>query len=101
MDIFSYNGSVSLTEKGKIFYSFFLRFLKENKCFYTFQRAFCGSVFRSQRIEYLIKLCNQCNTGIISNSFLWRNTIEGQNFWACIDRKFKYLGYRLSLNKLI
>lgn len=97
MDIISYNGNVSLTKRGKIFYLFFLRFLKENKCFYAYQRAFSRNVFRPNRIEYLIKLCNTWNTSIISNSFIWCNTIEGHKFWGRIDKKFKRLSYQLSL----
>ena len=101
MDIFSYSGEVSLTEKGKIFCLFFFRFLKENKCFYEYQRALCQNVFRPHKIEYLIKLCNTKNAGIISNSFIWSNTIEGHKFWERLDRNFKILNNLLSLKKLV
>lgn len=57
MEIFT-TKSVPLTEKGRIFYLFFSRFLKENKCFYKYQRAFRKNADRADRIRRFINLCN-------------------------------------------
>lgn len=97
MGILSYRGEVSLTERGRIYYSFFLRFLKENNCFYEYQRAFRKDEFRADRIKHLIKLCNTWDSSVLSGSFIWAATIEGQKFWERLDRKFRCLSYQLTV----
>lgn len=97
MDIFSYNDSISLTERGRIYYSFFLRFLKENKCFYEYQRAFRKDEFRADRIKHLIKLCNTWDSSILISSFIWAETMEGQKFWEHINDKFEIINHQLTV----
>lgn len=96
MEIFA-NKSAPLTEKGRIFYSFFLRFLKEHKCFYEYQRAFCKNEYRAVRIRRFINLCNAWDSSILISSFIWAETIEGQKFWECIDKEFRYLSSHVGI----
>lgn len=77
---------VSLTEKGKEFYIFFLRFLKENKAFYPYQKA----LLKHRDISFFKELCNNNNIRIIDFSFTWSYTIQGHSFWSCLHRKFMY-----------
>lgn len=83
---------VSLTKKGKEFYIFFLRFLKENKAFYPYQKA----LLKNRGIPFFKELCNNNDLRIIDVSFTWSYTIQGHSFWSCLDAKFmdEWLSYK-------
>lgn len=83
---------VSLTKKGKEFYIFFLRFLKENKAFYPYQKA----LLKHRGISFFNELCNNNDIRIIDLSFTWSNTIEGHSFWCCLNANFmnEWLSYK-------
>lgn len=73
-----------LTDKGKIFFKLFSRFLKENHCFSNYQKALAASP-RSLKI---IQSCNNWNSYIIDKTLVWRATKEGFDFWENLDRQF-------------
>lgn len=96
MEIFTTN-SASLTEKGRIFYLFFSRFLKEHKCFYAYQRALLSKSCRPTKMEDFINLCNTWDISIICRSFIWSNTIEGYKFWRSLHKEFRFVSSHVSL----
>lgn len=83
---------ISLTKEGKEFYIFFLRFLKENKVFYSYQK----SLLKRHDMSYLKDLCNRNDLSIIDFSFTWSLTIEGHEFWSNLNSKFmnEWLSYK-------
>ena len=80
-----------LTDKGKIFLKFFLRFLKENHCFGKYQRAFNAEYDGYGANNFIKRQCENCNYGIIGNSFSWSNTKEGHSYWKHLNNKFRKL----------
>ena len=87
-----------LTDKGKIFLKFFLRFLKENHCFGKYQRAFNAEYEGYRSNDFIKKQCEHCNYGIIDNSFIWSNTKEGHDYWWNLNNEFMNL-YLSSIRK--
>ena len=81
-----------LTDKGKIFLKFFLRFLKENHCFSKYQRAlFEAQNYRAN--DFIKRQCESCNYGIIDHSFTWSDTKEGDSYWCNLNYEFINLYY--------
>jgi hypothetical protein len=90
-----------LTDKGKIFLKFFLRFLKENHCFGKYQRAlFEAKNYRAN--NFIKRQCEDCNFEIINRSFTWSDTKEGDSYWRHLDNEFinlYYFLFRIELSK--
>ena len=89
-----------LTDKGKIFLKFFLRFLKENHCFGKYQRAlFETKNYRDN--NFIKRQCENCNFGIISNSFIWSDTKEGIDYWRHLNNEFikSVISFKKELSK--
>ena len=90
-----------LTDKGKIFLKFFLRFLKENHCFGKYQRAlFEAKNYRAN--NFIKRQCEDCNFDIINRSFTWSDTKEGDSYWRHLDNEFinlYYFLFRIELSK--
>ena len=81
-----------LTDKGKIFLKFFLRFLKEHHCFGKYQRAlFEAKDYRAN--DFIKRRCEDWYFGIIGNSFSWSNTKEGHDYWSNLNNEFINLYY--------
>ena len=81
-----------LTDKGKIFLKFFLRFLKENHCFGKYQRAlFETKNYRDN--NFIKRQCENCNFCIIDSSFIWADTKEGIDYWCNLNYEFRKLYY--------
>ena len=81
-----------MNDKGRSFLKFFLRFLKENHCFGKYQRAlFERSNYRAN--DFIKNECENCNYGIIGNSFSWSNTKEGHDYWSNLNNEFINLYY--------
>ena len=61
----------------------FMRFLKEEKIYYPFRRNFKNKEVLEKHLR------NTFRKDIITCAFSWRNTIEGQDFWAVVSNKWR------------
>lgn len=88
---------LQLTKQGKIFLQLFLRFLKQNKCFYEYRKAF-AEMYEIRKVNSLSKLtscCNKLSPDIVDRTLYWAETAEGFNYWEDVNAQFKDLCYRL------
>ena len=71
----------------RVYRRLFIRFLKEEKIYYPFRRNVVN-------INVLKKhLRNVKKENAIYDAFIWRNTIEGQDFWAIMNSRWhSFLG---------
>lgn len=68
----------------------FMRFLKENNCFYSYLINFTKRK-KYNSFSTFYDWSNRRKTNLISSAFIWYETLEGFDFWNKIDKKYIYL----------
>lgn len=68
----------------------FMRFLKENNCFYYYMINFNKRKL-SCSFSTFYDWSNRGKTNLILSAFTWYETLEGFDFWNDIDKKYIYL----------
>lgn len=83
-----------LSPKGRIFLQIFLRFLKENNCFYKYKKAF-ENYKRANKLDRFILSCNNLSSRIVDKTLYWAETDEGFDYWENVNAQFEELCVRI------
>jgi hypothetical protein len=67
----------------------FIRFLKEEKVYRPFKRNYSMQPMHDSKETLISFLKKTEKEDAIRGAFFWRNTIEGQDFWAVVSNKWR------------